>query len=227
MSSPALLASTDFVAPAVPGRSSASRSETPGHKPQPGRGLRGRVEPIRAGQRPGTEHVPGLSCSHKTVISSVICDLRRRLRVTQAVPFGPASCHQLVRSEIRPCGARVRIAPAWRPLMRRPFVFITFVLCALTGFPAVPVRAAAADPLGRLASPGDARRADSRHRPGAGRDYASALRGRLRGVLRRELKGAVALEVSRTSSRRWRAIRRSRISRRTPGRAPTWRSPTR
>ena len=82
--------------------------------------------------------------------------------------------------------------------MRRPFVFIAFVLCALTGFPAVPSGQRPPTLSGDLLRPGT---------PGArirvivqapeGTD-ASVLRGRLRGVLRRELKGAVALEVSRT-----------------------------
>jgi serine protease AprX len=85
--------------------------------------------------------------------------------------------------------------------MRRPLVFPALLLCLLTGLPA--------HPQGQLSTPrpptlsGDLRGATvkgDRIRvivQGPGQSAASTLRGRLRGIVRRELRNAVALEVSR------------------------------
>lgn len=81
--------------------------------------------------------------------------------------------------------------------MRRPLVFLAFLLCALTGLPAVPSGQRAPSLSDDLRTPG---RLGERIRvivqAPDGTD-ASAVRGRLRGLVRREMKGAVALEVSR------------------------------
>ncbi len=81
--------------------------------------------------------------------------------------------------------------------MRRPLLFITFVLCALTGLPAAPSAQRPPTLSGELRT---AARLGERIRvivqPPEGNE-TSALRGRLRGLVRRELTRAVALEVSR------------------------------
>jgi serine protease AprX len=82
--------------------------------------------------------------------------------------------------------------------MRRPLVFIAFVLCALTGLPAVPSGQRGPSVSDDLRAPG---RLGDRIRvivQGPDGVDPSSVRGRLRGVVRREMKGAVALEVSRT-----------------------------
>jgi serine protease AprX len=81
--------------------------------------------------------------------------------------------------------------------MRRPIVFLAFLLCALTGLPAVPSGQHAPSLSGDLRAPG---RAGERIRvivQAQEGTAASTIRGRLRGLLRREMKGALALEVSR------------------------------
>jgi serine protease AprX len=81
--------------------------------------------------------------------------------------------------------------------MRRPFLFLTILLCAVTGWPAVPSGQGRPSLSGDLLNPG---------RPGErvrvivqapDGTEVSGLRGHLRGLVRRELKGAVALELSR------------------------------
>ena len=81
--------------------------------------------------------------------------------------------------------------------MRRPFVFLAILLCALTGLPAVPSgqsRPSVSGDLLKPGRPGDRIRIIVQAPQGT---EASGLHGHLRGLLRRELKGAVALEVSR------------------------------
>jgi len=82
-------------------------------------------------------------------------------------------------------------------LMRRPLLFIVFLLCALTGLPAMPSAQRSPTLSAELHTPA---RLGERVRiivqPPAGA-VTSALRGRLRGIVRREMQGAVALEVSR------------------------------
>ena len=81
--------------------------------------------------------------------------------------------------------------------MRRPLLFVVFLLCALTGLPAMPSAQRTPTLSAELREPA---RLGERVRiivqPPFGKD-TSALRGRLRGLIRRELQGAVALEVSR------------------------------
>jgi serine protease AprX len=80
--------------------------------------------------------------------------------------------------------------------MRRAFVFIAILLCALTGAPAVPSgqgRPGLSSDLLRPHRPGERIRVIVQAPQGT---EAAGLRGHLRGVVRRELKGAVALEVS-------------------------------
>jgi serine protease AprX len=81
--------------------------------------------------------------------------------------------------------------------MRRGFVFIAFVLCALTGLPALPSGQQRPTLSADLRVPS---RLGERIRvivqPPDGKD-AAAVRGRLRGLVRRELSRGVALEVSR------------------------------
>ena len=81
--------------------------------------------------------------------------------------------------------------------MRRPFVFLAILLCALTGLPAMPSGQSRPSVSGDLlmpGRPGDRIRIIVQAPQGT---EASGLHGHLRGLLRRELKGAVALEVSR------------------------------
>jgi serine protease AprX len=81
--------------------------------------------------------------------------------------------------------------------MRRPLVFVAVVLCALAGFPAVPIGQRPPTLSADLAAPrglGDRIRVIVQAPDG--RD-ASTMRGRLRGVVRRELRAAIALEVTR------------------------------
>jgi serine protease AprX len=81
--------------------------------------------------------------------------------------------------------------------MRRPLLFIGFVLCALTGLPAVPSGQRGPSLSSDLRTAG---RLGERIRvivQGPDESDASSVRGRLRGLVRREMKGAVALEVSR------------------------------
>ena len=81
--------------------------------------------------------------------------------------------------------------------MRRPFVFLVILLCALTGWPAVPSGQGGPSLSGDLLKPG---RAGERIRvivQAHDGTETSGLRGHLRGLVRRELKGAVALELSR------------------------------
>src|SRR5687768_13751222 len=85
--------------------------------------------------------------------------------------------------------------------MRRPLLFLAVVLCLLMGLPARPhgqhsatrPPTLSADLLGPRVT-GDRLRVIVQGPAGGA---ATALRGRLRGIVRRELKGAVALEVSR------------------------------
>jgi serine protease AprX len=81
--------------------------------------------------------------------------------------------------------------------MRRSLVSVAFVLCVLAGFPAVPTGQRPPTLSADLAAPG---RLGDRIRvivqAPDGRD-ASTVRSRLRGVVRRELKAATALEVTR------------------------------
>jgi serine protease AprX len=85
--------------------------------------------------------------------------------------------------------------------MRRPLLFLAVVLCLLMGLPARPhgqhlatrPPTLSADLLGPRVT-GDRLRVIVQ---GPVDGAAPALRGRLRGIVRRELKGAVALEVSR------------------------------
>ena len=81
--------------------------------------------------------------------------------------------------------------------MRRPLLFIVVLLCALTGLPAMPSAQRAPTLSAELHTParlGERVRIIVQPPAGAG---TSALRGRLRGIVRREMQGAVALEVSR------------------------------
>jgi serine protease AprX len=81
--------------------------------------------------------------------------------------------------------------------MRRPLLFIAFVLCALTGLPAVPSGQRGPSLSSDLRTAG---RLGERIRvivQGPDESDASSVRGRLRGLVRREMKGSVALEVSR------------------------------
>jgi serine protease AprX len=81
--------------------------------------------------------------------------------------------------------------------MRRPLLFIAFVLCALTGLPAVPSGQRGPSLSSDLRTAG---RLGERIRvivQGPDESDASPVRGRLRGLVRREMKGSVALEVSR------------------------------
>jgi serine protease AprX len=82
--------------------------------------------------------------------------------------------------------------------MRRPVVFLALLLCLLTGMPAHPQGDQRPPTLS-----GDLRGAAVRGDrirvivQGTAQSSASTLRGRLRGIVRRELSGAAALEVSR------------------------------
>ncbi len=81
--------------------------------------------------------------------------------------------------------------------MRRSLVFVAFLLCALTGMPAVPAGQrlpTLSDDLRAPGRPGDRLRIIVQAPDAVA---AGALRGRLRGLIRREMQGAVALEVSR------------------------------
>jgi serine protease AprX len=81
--------------------------------------------------------------------------------------------------------------------MRRPLVFIAIVLCALTGLPAVPSgqgRPSLTGDLLRPGRPGDRIRVIVQGPEGT---EASGLHGHVRGLLRREMKESLALEVSR------------------------------
>ncbi|MEO8522046.1 MAG: S8 family serine peptidase [Acidobacteriota bacterium] len=81
--------------------------------------------------------------------------------------------------------------------MRRPLVFTALLLCALAGLPAVPSGQrlpTLTDDLRLPGSPGDRLRVIVQPPEGV---HPSTLRGRLRGLIRREMQGAVALEVSR------------------------------
>ncbi|MDQ3348312.1 MAG: hypothetical protein M3545_10130 [Acidobacteriota bacterium] len=81
--------------------------------------------------------------------------------------------------------------------MRRPLLFVVFLLCALTGLPAIPSAQRQPTLSTELLTPaGLGERVRIIVQPPSGRD-TSALRGRLRGLIRRELQGAIALEVSR------------------------------
>jgi serine protease AprX len=83
--------------------------------------------------------------------------------------------------------------------MRRAVVFLALLLCLLTGMPAHPQGGGQRPPT----LSGDLRGASVRGDrirvivQGPAQSAASTLRGRLRGIVRRELSGAVALEVSR------------------------------
>jgi serine protease AprX len=80
-------------------------------------------------------------------------------------------------------------------MSRRPLFFIAVILCLLTGLPAHPAGQRRPTLSGDLANV----RADRIRlivQPSTESDPGS-LRGRLRGIIRRELQGAVALEVSR------------------------------
>src|SRR5689334_21352768 len=80
-------------------------------------------------------------------------------------------------------------------MSRRPLFFIALILCLLTGLPAHPSGQRRPSLSGDLAN----LRADRVRlivQPAVEGDLGS-IRGRLRGILRRELQGAVALEVSR------------------------------
>src|SRR3954468_10367941 len=78
---------------------------------------------------------------------------------------------------------------------RRPLFFIAVVLCLLTGLPAHPSGQHRPSLSGDLANVrGD--RVRLIVQPAAEGDLGS-IRGRLRGIVRRELHGAIALEVSR------------------------------
>ena len=82
--------------------------------------------------------------------------------------------------------------------MRRSLVFLALLLCLLTGLPAHPLGGQRPPTLsGDLR--GAAVRGDRIRVIVQGHDQAapSTLRGRLRGIVRRELRSAVALEVSR------------------------------
>ena len=81
--------------------------------------------------------------------------------------------------------------------MRRPFLFLTILLCAVTGWPAVPSgqgRPSLSGDLLKPGRPGERVRVIVQAPDGT---EVSGLRGHLRGLVRRELKGAVALELSR------------------------------
>ena len=81
--------------------------------------------------------------------------------------------------------------------MRRPFLFLTILLCAVTGWPAVPSgqgRPSLSGDLLKSGRPGERVRVIVQAPDGT---EVSGLRGHLRGLVRRELKGAVALELSR------------------------------
>ena len=78
---------------------------------------------------------------------------------------------------------------------RRPLLFIAVVLCLLTGLPAHPAGQRRPTLSGDLANV-RAERIRLIVQPGTDGDLGS-IRGRLRGIVRRELEGAVALEVSR------------------------------
>src|SRR3954469_21219659 len=81
--------------------------------------------------------------------------------------------------------------------MRRPYVFLTLLLCAVTGWPAIPSgqgRPSLSGDLLKPGRPGERIRVIVQAPEGT---EASGLRGHLRGLVRRELKGAVALELSR------------------------------
>lgn len=80
-------------------------------------------------------------------------------------------------------------------MSRRPLFFIAVILCLLTGLPAHPAGQRRPTLSGDLAQVrGD--RVRLIVQPAAEGDLSS-IRGRLRGIVRRELAGAVALEVSR------------------------------
>jgi serine protease AprX len=80
-------------------------------------------------------------------------------------------------------------------MSRRPLFFIAVILCLLTGLPAHPAGQRRPTLSGDLAQVrGD--RVRLIVQPAAEGDLSS-IRGRLRGIVRRELSGAVALEVSR------------------------------
>jgi serine protease AprX len=80
--------------------------------------------------------------------------------------------------------------------MRRPLVFLAVLLCVLSGLPASSQgrRPTLSDDLRGANLRGDRIRIIVQ---GTDQADASALRGRLRGIVRRELSSAVALEVSR------------------------------
>ncbi len=81
--------------------------------------------------------------------------------------------------------------------MRRPLVFVALLLCALVGLPAVPSGQRLPTLTGDLrgpGAPGERLRIIVQAPEGV---HPSTLRGRLRGIIRREMEGAVALEVSR------------------------------
>lgn len=81
--------------------------------------------------------------------------------------------------------------------MRRPLLFVALVLCALAGLPAVPSGQrlpTVTDDLRVPGAPGERLRVIVQAPDGID---VSALRGRVRGLIRRELQGAVALELSR------------------------------
>jgi serine protease AprX len=80
--------------------------------------------------------------------------------------------------------------------MRRPLVFLAVLLCLLSGLPASSQgrRPTLSDDLRGANLRGDRIRIIVQ---GTDQADASALRGRLRGIVRRELSSAVALEVSR------------------------------
>src|SRR5262245_51501562 len=80
-------------------------------------------------------------------------------------------------------------------MSRRPFFFIAVILCLLTGLPAHPSGQRRPTLSGDLTNVrGD--RVRLIVQPTAEGDLGS-IRGRLRGIVRRELEGSVALEVSR------------------------------
>jgi len=80
-------------------------------------------------------------------------------------------------------------------MSRRPLFFIAVILCLLTGLPAHPAGQRRPTLSGDLANVA-ADRIRLIVQPASDGDLGS-IRGRLRGVVRRELQGAVALEVSR------------------------------
>jgi len=80
-------------------------------------------------------------------------------------------------------------------MSRRPLFFFAVILCLLTGLPAHPAGQRRPTLSGDLANVA-ADRIRLIVQPASDGDLGS-IRGRLRGVVRRELQGAVALEVSR------------------------------